>query len=242
MRSLNCLIIISSYSKLDSNTNKTGVWVQDIAVPYFIFKDAGEVITVASPKGGEIFPDKISLSNAVASEASLRFQQDAQAMYHLTHSLPLHELKAKDFDLVFVVGGYECFWNFDVNDDFKKVLEDFEKQKKPIALVGYSVAALLELVTDGGKPFVKGRSLTCFSNSEERSAHLKDKPPFSLELKLVSLGALYSKGPDFSNHVVVDENIITGQNPASSAEAAKQILSYAHNKKEEWTDQIPIIV
>lgn len=241
MRSLNSLIIISSNSKLDGNTNRTGVWVQDIAVPYFIFRDAGEVITIASPNGGEIFPDKISLSNAVASEASLRFHQDAQAMYHLSHSLPLSELKAEDFDLAFVVGGYGCFWNFDTNNEFNKIFADFEEQKKPIALVGYSVAALLPLTTDDGKPFVQGRSLTCFSNAEERSAHLQDKPPFSLEWKLISLGALYSKGPDFASYVVVDENIITGQNPASSGEAAKQVLSYAH-KREELTNKLSTIL
>ena len=232
MKSLNSLIIITSNNKLDCSTNKEGVWIQDIAVPYFIFKDAGEVITVASPHGGQIFLDKISLSNAVASEASLRFQQDSQAMYHLTHSLPLKELKQENFDLVFVTGGYTCNGNFDTNNDFKNILKDFNDHKKPIALVGYSVATLVALVTDGWKPFVKGKSLTCLSDSEERSAHLKDRPPFSLESKLVSLGALYSKGPDFASYVVVDENIITGQNPASSGEAAKQILGLAHNKKE----------
>jgi putative intracellular protease/amidase len=222
--------------------NRAGVWVQDIAVPYYIFKDAGEVITVASPHGGRIFLDKISLSSAVTSEASLRFQQDSQAMYHLTHSLPIKELKQENFDLVFVVGGYTIAGNFDTNNDFKNILKDFTDHNKPIALVGYSVAALVALVTDGGKPFVKGKSLTCFSNTEERSAHLKDRPPFSLQSKLVSLGALYSKGPDFASYVVVNENIITGQNPASSGETAKQVLSLAHNKKEDLKNQISTIV
>jgi putative intracellular protease/amidase len=238
MKSLNSLIVIISNNKLDGTTNKDEVWIQDIAVPYFIFKDAGEVITVASAHGGEIFLDKISLSNAVASEPSLRFQQDSQAMYHLTHSIPIKELKQEDFDLVFIVGGYTCNGNFETNNDFKNILEDFNNHKKPIALVGYSVAALVALVTDDGRPFVKGKSLTCFSNTEEQSAHLKDRLPFSLQSKLVSLGALYSKGPDFASYVVVDENLITGQNPASSAEAAKQILSLAHNKKEDLKNQV----
>jgi putative intracellular protease/amidase len=242
MKSLNTLIVITPNYNLDDDTGKAGVWIQDVAVPYFIFKDAGEVITVASPHGGQIFPDKISLSSAVASEASIRFRQDAQAMYHLTHSLPIKELKQENFDLLFAVGGYTCKGNFDTNNDFKNILKDFNDQKKPIALIGYSVGALIGMVTNGGKPFVKGKSLTCFSNTEERSAQLKDRPPFSLQSKLVSLGALYSKGPDFASYIVVDDDIITGQNPASSGEAAREILGLAHNKKEDLKNQISTIV
>ncbi len=230
MKSLNSLIIIMSNSELDGNTNSTGVWLKDIADPYFIFKDAGEVITVASLNGGQIFPDKISLSNAVASESSLRFQQDAQAMYHLTHSLPLNELKAVDFDLVFVAGGYKAMWDFVDNKELKQLLEDFNRENKPIGLVGHGVVALVSLTKDNGESLVKGRKLTAFSNSEEKSAYPNAEPDFYLQSKLISLGALYSKGPDFASYVVADGNIITGQNPASSAETVKQLMFLANRK------------
>ena len=114
----------------------------------------------------------------------------------------------------------------------KQILEDFSRQNKPIGLVAHGVVALVSLTMDNGEPLVKGRKLTAFSNSEEELAGLNEKPPFLLESRLLSLGALYSKGPDFTSYVVVDGNIVTGQNPASSVETAKQILSLAHSKKK----------
>ena len=231
MKSLNSLIITSSNNKPFNTTVKTGKWWEALVVPYYVFKDGGESITIVSPKGGQIPLDPISESTEVSAETT-RFQQDSHAMYLMSHSLPLNEVKAKNFDFVFIADEYGAMYDFVDNKKLKRILEDFNRQNKPVGLVGHGVAALISLTTDNGEPFVKGRKLTSFSNSEEHAIRLNEKPPFLLESKLISLGALYSKGDDFANYIVADENIITGQNPSSSGETAKQLLTLAHRKKK----------
>lgn len=227
MNSLNSLIITTSNSKIPGMRKKTGVWLEALAVPYYILKDGGEYITIVSPQGGQIPIDPNSQFSIAASESSTRFQQDPQAMYHLSHSLPFNEVNAEDFDLVFVAGGYGSMWDLVNNKELKQILEKFNRQKKPIGLVGHGVVALVSLTKDNGEPLVKGKKLTSFSNSEAKSAQLNGEPDFYLQSKLISLGAWYSKAPDFASYVVADDNIITGQNPASSGETARQLLSLA---------------
>lgn len=232
MKSLNSLIITTSNNKVFNSRIKTDVWLETLAASYYILKDGGEYITVVSPKGGQIPLDSIYQGTVEVSVDATRFQQDSQAIYHISHSLPLNEVKTENFDLVFVVGGYESMRDFIDNKKLKQILEGFNRQNKPIGLVGHGVAALISLTTDDGKPFVKGRKLTSFSNSEEHAMQSNEKPPFLLESKLISLGALYSKGIDFASYVVTDENIITGQNSSSSGETAKQLLALARRKKK----------
>src|SRR6185436_697927 len=204
MKSLNSLIITTSNSKIPGMAKKTGVWLDALAVPYYILKNAGEYITIISPQGGQIPIDPNSQFSNAASQSSTRFQQDPQAMYHLTHSLPFNEVNAEDFDLVFVAGGYGSMWDLVNNKEMKQMLEDFNRQNRAIGLVGHGVVALVYLTKDNGEPFVKGRKLTSFSNSEEKSAQFNGEPDFFLQSKLISLGALYSKGPDFASYVVAD--------------------------------------
>ena len=202
----------------------------DLAAPYFIFKDSGEHITLASPNGGQIPLDANSQSAKYKTENTKRFMDNVQAMYHFSHSLPLNEIKAEDFDLVFFSGGYGAMYDFSDNNNLRSILSDFYFQNKPIGLVGHAIAALLGFSINSEESFVKGRKLTAFSNSEEASIGLVEKPPFLLETKFRSLGALYSNGPDFKTNVVIDGSIITGQNPASSIETAKQTLILAHEQ------------
>ena len=221
MNAVNCLLITTSNDRLGATGNKTGVWMEDLAAAYFIFRDAGEYITFASPKGGHIPVDP----------NTIRFQLDAQAMYHFLHALPLKEIKAEDFDMVFVVGGYGAMWDLPGSEWVKKLLDHFIEANKPIGLVGHAVVALTSLTQKNGEPFVKGRRLTAFSNSEEELSGLAEEPPFLLASKLLSLGAIYSSGAEFASYVVVDGNIITGQNPASSVETAHRLLECVHRIK-----------
>lgn len=230
MKSLSSLLITTS-NKLDIDSNKTGVWLETVAEAYYILKDGGEFITIASPQGGQIPVDPNSESAAALTENTKRFLQDPQAIYHFSHSLPLKEVKAENFDLVFLAGGNGSMLDFTDNEKLKQILEDFNCENKPIGLVGHAVVALVSLAMSNGESLIKGRRLTAFSNSEEELTGLSESSPFSVESKLVSLGAIYSKGPSFTSYVVVDDNIITGQNPASSSETAKRILALTHAKE-----------
>jgi putative intracellular protease/amidase len=231
MKAINCLLITTSNNRLGDSLNKTGVWLEDLATPYFVLRDAGEYITFASPEGGPMPLDPNSQSAAAATENTNRFQRDAKAMYRLGHALPLKEVRAANFDLVFVAGGYGAMWDFPGNEELKQLLDDFIKQDKPVGLVGHAVVALLSLTKSNGEPLVKGRGITAFTNREEERSGLDEKPPFLLETKLGSLGALFTSGAAFSSYVVVDENLITGQNPASAGETAIRLLERVRTRK-----------
>jgi putative intracellular protease/amidase len=227
MKSLHSLLITTSNNKIGDTENKTGVWLEDLAAPYYVLKDGGEFITLASPKGSDIPLDPNCETTQACTENTIRFQNDAKAMYQLSHSMPLNSIKAADYDLVFLVGGYGAMWDFYNNAILNALLKDFYVQNKPIGLVGHAVVALTTLTINSEDLLIKNRKLTAFSNSEEESIQLNEKPPFLLETKLIICGALYEKVADFNSHVVVDGSIITGQNPASAKDTAIHTLAIA---------------
>ncbi len=210
MKSLNSLIITTSNNALDNNAFQTGIWMETLAAPYYILRDAGEYITIVSPKGGKVPLAQNSETAPAVTKDTERFEQDNQAMYHFLHTLPLNEVKPQEYDLVFIAGGYGTMWDFPVSKELKSILEFFTENKKPIALVGDAAAALLSLKNKDGLDFIKGKKLTAFSNSEEAHTGLNETPPFLLESKLSSLDALCSNGQNFKSYVVADSNIITG--------------------------------
>lgn len=231
MKSKKILFITTSHNELGNTGRKTGVWLEELAAPYYIFKDAGADLTIASPGGGPVPIDPKSQSILVATQRTKRFLKDAEAMDFLSHSFRLEEVDAACFDAVFLPGGHGPLWDIADNGIVKQLLESFNKENKPIASLCHGVVGLLSLQDDKGEILVKGKKITGFSNSEEESAGLSNVVPFLLESKLLSLGALYSKGTDYVSYVVADSNIITGQNPASSEDAAKLMVAMVRNNK-----------
>lgn len=236
MKSLNVLFVSTSHDMMGDTNVQTGLWLEEVAAPYYIFKEAGANLTIASPKGGKIPLDPKSESIMVATVRTKRFLNDPEAIGFLYHSNLLEEMNAQDFDVLFISGGHGALWDIASNDLVKKLIEDFNNENKPIALVGHGVAALLSVQNRNGEVLVKGKEMTGCSNSEEGSAGLIGKVPFSLETELCSLGAAYSKGPNYVSYVVTDDNFITGQNPASSEEVAKKILVLSRQKKYSFPE------
>jgi putative intracellular protease/amidase len=231
MKSIKVLFIATSHDKLGDTGHKTGLWLEELAAPYYLFKDGGAEVTLASPLGGQVPLDPKSQSIIVATSSTKRFLKDVEAMNFVSHSVVLEEIKADDFNVVFLTGGHGAMWDIAGNKTVKHLLEAFNKSNKPIAAVCHGVAGLLALQNDNGELLIKGKQLTGFSNSEEESSGLTNTVPFLLETQLVSNGALYSKGDNYFQHTVIDGNIITGQNAASSAEVAKKIAALAQNNK-----------
>ena len=232
MEAQKVLIITTSHHALGDTGEKTGVWLEEFAAPYYVFLDAGASITIASPKGGEVPLDPKSGQADAITASTERFQQDTTAMDRLKQAIPLKEIKEEDFDAVFLPGGHGPMWDLANNDVLKSLLEAFYKKRKPMGLVCHGVVGLVSLQNENGEPLVNGLKLTSFSNSEEEAMGLSNVVPFLLESKLRSLGAKYNSGPDFNNYVVADGNIITGQNPASSVDTAIEILSMLISKNE----------
>lgn len=235
MKSIKVLFVTTSHNKMGDTVDKTGVWLEEVSAPYFVFKEVGADITFASPDGGQVPLDPKSQGIIIATRSTKRFLKDEEAMNYLSHSMVLAEIKADDYDAVFLPGGHGPLWDLADNKNLKQLLEAFYNDDKPIGAVCHGVVGLVSLQNDKGESLVKGKQLTCFSNSEEESAGLTRVVPFLLETKLRSLGALYSKGADYVSHVVADGNIITGQNPASSEEVAKKLVALVKHNKEATT-------
>jgi putative intracellular protease/amidase len=223
---MNILIVATSHTQLGDTGRKTGLWLEELAFPYYIFKDAGAVTVLASPKGGAVPLDPKSESILASTPTIRKFQKDPEGISLLAHSLSLAEVKAEDYDMVYVGGGHGALWDFPGDRALASLLDHFIAQQKIIGLVSHGVAALLGLQNiSSGEPFVKGRRLTAFSNSEQQVAGLTDVVPFSLESRLVADGAIYTRGDDFRTHTVTDGKIISGQNPVSSLEVSRKMLA-----------------
>ena len=218
------LMVLTSHDRLGDTGKKTGIWLEEFASPYYIFKDAGADIVLASPKGGQPPVDPKSDGLMTQTVATLRFKIDSAAKDQFAATERLDTVSQTDFDAVFYPGGHGPMWDLAEDKHFKVLLESFIAAGKPIALVCHAPAALRHVKTANGTPLISGREIAGFANTEEAAMELTDVVPFLLEDELKKLGGNYSKGEDMAEHVVVDGLLITGQNPKSSAAAAELLL------------------
>ena len=218
------LIVLTSHSELGNTGKKTGFWIEEFAVPYYTLKDAGAVISIASPKGGQPPIDPKSTEPANQTEATHRFDKDEDLKQLLAHTKKLSEVSADDYDAVFYPGGHGPLWDLTNNNDSIHLIETFWRNKKPVVAVCHAPAVLLHVKDDSDDPFVEGKKVTGFANSEEEAVQLTSVVPFLLEDELKRKGGIYSKKEDWASYVVTDGLLITGQNPASSKEAAEKLL------------------
>jgi putative intracellular protease/amidase len=217
------LMVLTSHDQLGNTGRKTGLWLEEFAAPYFVFKDAGVQLTLASPKGGQPPIDPKSDLPESQTPAMTRFKQDEAAKKALSQTAKLADMKSENFDTVFYSGGHGPMWDLAESPVSISLLESFYNSGKPIALVCHS-PGVLRHVTYKGAPIVKGKRVTGFANGEEEEVHLTKVVPFLVEDELKRLGGLYEKAPNWQSFVVVDGRLITGQNPASSTAAAQALL------------------
>ena len=218
------LIVLTSHSELGNTGKKTGFWIEEFAAPYYVLAEAGAEITLASPKGGQPPIDPKSDEPEAQTEATKRFKADADLKEKLSKTVKLSEVNEEDFDAVFYPGGHGPLWDLANDEKSISLIEGFLNLNKPIALVCHAPGALIKVKGADGEPLVKGKEVTGFSNAEEDAVQLTDVVPFLLEDEFKKLGGNYSKGPDWGSYVKKDGLLITGQNPASSEEAAKVLL------------------
>lgn len=219
------LIVLTSHDKLGDTGNKTGFWLEEFAAPYYVFKDAGAEITLASPKGGQPPLDPSSDTDDAQTDATQRFKGDDKAQNALANTEILSKISASGFDAIFYPGGHGPLWDLAEDSDSKALIESFAENDRPIGAVCHAPAVFQHTVTADGKPFVSGKTVTGFTNSEEDTAGLSDVVPFLVEDMLRANGGDYKKGEDWGSFVVVDGKLVTGQNPASSEEAAHKLLA-----------------
>lgn len=222
---MNILMVLTSHDKMGDTGKKTGFWLEEFAAPYYVFKDVGADITLASPKGGQPPLDPMSDSEDAQTDDTRRFKNDPDAQEHLARTLKLSEQTADGFDAIFFPGGHGPLWDLAEDADSKRLVEAFSAADRPVAAVCHAPAVFRHVKGKDGKPLVSGRRVTGFTNSEEEAVGLTDVVPFRVEDMLKDNGGKYEKGEDWASFVLRDGRLVTGQNPASSAEAAEQIVA-----------------
>lgn len=217
------VMVLTSHDQLGNTGRKTGFWLEEFAAPYFVFRDAGVDLTLASPNGGQppVDPKSDLPENQTASMA--RFKKDERAQKELSQTVKLADVKAEDFDTVFYVGGHGPMWDLAESPISIALIESFYNSGKPVALVCHS-PGVLRHVKYQGEPLVKGKRVTGFTNGEEEAVQLTKVVPFLVEDELMRLGAIFEKLRNWQPHFVVDGRLVTGQNPASSTTAAQALL------------------
>lgn len=218
------LIVLTSHDVLGNTGRKTGFWLEELAAPYYAFKNAGAEITLASPKGGNPPLDPKSNEPDFQTEQTHRFEADAEAMAQLASTVRLDSVSQSDFDTVFYPGGHGPLWDLAEDKDSVALIESFVAANKPVAFVCHAPGVLRHVKTPAGKPLVEGKKVTGFTNTEEEAVGLTNVVPFLVEDELIAKGGIYSKGEDWSSYVVRDGLLITGQNPTSSQATAELLI------------------
>jgi putative intracellular protease/amidase len=218
------LMVLTSHDQLGDTGKKTGFWLEEFAAPYYVFKDAGAQITLASPQGGQPPLDPKSDDADAQTDATRRFKSDAEAQTQLARTVELSGMKADEFDAVFYPGGHGPLWDLAEDAQSIALIEKTFAAGKPLALVCHAPGVLRHTKAPDGTPLVKGKKVTGFTNTEEDAVQLTQIVPFLVEDMLQANGGEYSKGPDWAPYVLTDGMLVTGQNPASSEKAAHALL------------------
>jgi putative intracellular protease/amidase len=219
------LMVLTSHDKLGDTGEKTGFWLEEFAAPYYVFKDAGAEVVLASPKGGQPPLDPKSDDESAQTASTTRFKGDDAAQADLANTKVLADVTEDGFAAVFYPGGHGPLWDLAEDADSKRIIEAFAAKDLPVAAVCHAPAVFRHTVGTDGKPLVSGKRVTGFTNTEEEAVGLTDVVPFLVEDMLKANGGSYEKGDDWGVYTIVDGKLITGQNPASSEEAAEKLLA-----------------
>ena len=220
-------IVATSHDKLGGTGDKTGFHYEELTTPYYVFADNGAEVTLGSIAGGKPSADPGSLPDDEEKRAASvrRFLDDADAVKALNNTTPVAELNAKDFDAVYLPGGHGTMWDMPENDALIRLIAEVYEKGGVIGAVCHGPAGLVGVRLDNGEPLVKGRTVNCFTDEEEKKAEKDEIVPFLLESELRNLGAKFEKSPPFEKQVVRDGRLVTGQNPASAEGVAQEMLS-----------------
>lgn len=224
MHTQRILIVVTSSDRAGTAPEPTGLWLEEVAAPYYAFSDAKCDITIASPKGGEAPVDPRSSEESNQTASTRRFAADSKAQHKLAHTIKLASVSLDEYDAIFFAGGHGTMDDFATDPSVTTATEHFLQSGKTLSAVCHGPAALVNAKTSTGDAAMQGRRLTCFTNEEEKLVGLDKRMPFLLETRLREQGATFSNTTPFQSHVVVDGNLITGQNPSSSIPVAEAVI------------------
>lgn len=222
---MNILMVLTSHDQLGDTGKKTGFWLEEFAAPYCVYLDAGADVTLASPKGGQPPLDPKSVAPDAQTAATERFKKDIDAQAKLASTTLLSDIDASSFDGVFYPGGHGPLLDLAEDANSIKLIETAIASGNPVATICHAPGELKNVKREDGQPVVSGRKVTGFANSVENAVQLIDIVPFLVEDMLKENRGIYAKGADWSEFVLEDGLLITGQNPASSEKTAELLLA-----------------
>lgn len=219
------LMIVTSNAKMGNTGKATGIWAEELTVPYYALLDAGAHIEIASPNGGAVTLDPSSIKVKGQNEASVeRFLADAMALSKIHKTLPVSKVNAATFDAVYFPGGHGTMWDLPEDEGVTKAVEAAYAADKIIAAVCHGPAGLVSAKRPDGKSILFGKRVNGFTDAEEDAAGLSQVVPFKLETRMRELGGVFECGNLWQAYAVRDGKLITGQNPASSKLVAALVL------------------
>lgn len=218
------LMVLTSHDQLGDTGKKTGFWLEEFAAPWYVFRDAGVEVTVASPKGGQPPLDPKSDEPDAQTEATERFRGDKTAQDALANTLKLEDINADAYDAIFFPGGHGPLWDLANHPVSIALIENYWSGGKPVAAVCHAPGVLRYAKKPDGSPLVEGKRVTGFTNSEEEAVGLTQVVPFLVEEALKEKGGQFERTEDWGEYAVTDGHLVTGQNPASSAATAQELL------------------
>lgn len=210
-------MVVTNHTDMQEG-KKTGIWLSEFAEAYMAFQENGYEITVASPKGGTGPIDPGSVGDQTPQEI-------LDASKHLENTKKLDDVMAEGFEGIFLPGGHGTMFDLPDNQKLQQLLREFYEAGKIVAAVCHGPAGLVGATLSNGQPLVAGKRVNAFTDREEESTVLGSYLPFLLESKIRDLGAIFVAAPNWSTHVEVDGNLITGQNPQSTLAVTNAVLS-----------------
>jgi len=221
-------MVLTSHDKLGDSGKKTGFWLEEFAAPYYVFIDAHINVVLASPAGGQPPLDPVSDAPDAQTADTERFRQAPIAQQALANTQQLKNIDPGDDDAVFYPGGHGPLWDLAEDEASIALIETLFANGKPVAAVCHAPGVLRHAKKPDGTPLVAGKRVTGFTNSEEHAVGLTDVVPFLVEDELKKLGGQFEHTDNWGVYVLTDGHLVTGQNPASSAAAAEELLKLLH--------------
>ena len=216
------VIVLTNHGTLGATGTPTGYYLGEAAHPWHVFAEAGFRVTFASPRGGPAPVDPSSVDRDDPVMAA--FLDDPEVQQAVDHTVALDALDLDEVDALVFAGGHGTMWDLPGDPDVARAILETYDDGGVVGAVCHGPACFVGVVDEEGRPFVAGRRLAAFTDSEERAARKEAIVPFLLETRLRELGAEVETAADFTEKVVVDGRVVTGQNPASAAKMADEIV------------------
>ncbi len=236
MQDKKILIVVTSHDTLGNTGRKTGFYLSEVTHPYEEFTRAGYDVDFVSPKGGKAPMDGVKLEDPI----NKAFLDDPKKVEQVENTLTPSQVDPKQYDAIFYAGGHGTMWDFPNNEKLAQIATAIYEQGGVVGAVCHGPAGLVNIKLSNGKYLVAGKTVTSFTNEEEAAVELTKVVPFLLESKLQEQGAKFTKAPNFQAHVVESDRLVTGQNPASAAGVAEEMVDLLMEKEKAESETLKI--